>query len=366
MGVMTTIAVVQAGVSLYQAFNSKGSGIGDMLAAQTEMLVAIQKHLYVIGQQTEQIYRDVTWIKEQLPKIPSETARSVYALGSKSSILRANELLSEFTYDLERVGREKALFDIKKRAESLISELQTNRSALLSESNEASTPLLVALWDTELSLLMNCVEIDVSRILFALKSYKTWFSSTSKNILEPMIENLNQSIDDIITNQIKNEAKNNANNFGEIKVDCPSISDPRVVNFDCKVIWYNYLLTFEKSEFEGDIVKLIHYRDELYENGAPITSSQYENYVWKSTNNRHKKKMKVSKIEKFLKGSHWKKYTDYGKHDKFINEDKKASIKKLALLEKLCIYGNFYLLIKHALNTISQMEAEIVKWEEHA
>jgi len=363
MGLATTITVVQAGLQIYQALNSRGSGVGDLLSAQIEMLVQIRKYLSVIGQQTEQIYRDVTWIKEKLMTVPSETSRQVYSLGGKATILRTNELVGEYLYDVERFGREKALLEIQDRAERLLSELQQNRSALLSEPQEASIPILISLWDAELMLLLNCVEFDSSRTMFALDSYKTWFVSVFEKKVTPTMDQINLSLEEIVKSQEDAKRKNNTVGLGGF--DVSSCQNVREGIPKCNVHWTESTRNVSYIEFNGEIKELIDSRDQMFKDGAPVSQLHLVESRWSSSIVKRKKFLRANKIEALWDGLSNKfasTFTEDG-WGKYVNEENSKTESIVDLVETLCLYGNLWLLADNVIDSISDMQKEITDWE---
>ena len=357
----TTVAIVQGGLQIYQALNSKGSGIGGLLAAQTEMLRQIQKQITVIGEVTLEIYKDVNWIKDKLLTVPSETAREIYSLGGKASIIQAGEILYELTLDIDNVGRDSAVSGIKDRAEKIISELQTNRSALISEKQIGSIPLVSALWDIEITLLLSCVSFDASRILSANNIYRGWFNSCIIELIEPEIDRRNKKINDFNTS-IKNNAKyvNYKCRGNIVRTEChPSRF---VGGLLCSYSWTDYTWSSSPALVSDIWVKLLESGKQMIANGAPINSViEIKTYKWRFETKEGDAQAPV--YHDIAPRLYSELNSCFLEPNVFVEQEDTRTKEAEIQIEYLCLYGNLWLLAHKTINTIEKIEKEIEKWQ---
>ena len=197
MAIGTIITCAQVAISIYNATKPSDSGLGDLLAAQTRMLMAIQNQLNSLGELAAQIYTTLQEIEEDIDVLPIRVSEKVYQFRTSGAMLECSDIVSEFNMDVEIEGDKfKARQLMGDRPEQKLRNLNSARSTLMSIQNSSATATLCNAFDVELLMLTNLVDLDLTRILNTLESYERWFRHCKSETLESEIDTLSKKVEE--------------------------------------------------------------------------------------------------------------------------------------------------------------------------
>lgn len=169
--VTAALGIAQAGFSLYQMSRGGGGGIGKLLAAQMEMLIAINRQLQVISDTLMKVYEEIGEIRSTLNVMPQMVTQEVFRGQVRGAIGWGGAILETVEEVARTNGRYEATVRYESEARQALAAIRQPISFLANEASTANIPLVCLSWYAELQLMTNAVAYDPFRIRTAAQAY---------------------------------------------------------------------------------------------------------------------------------------------------------------------------------------------------
>jgi hypothetical protein len=170
------LVVAQAAVAVARLFSPAGPSVNDILAQQTEMLLAMYKQLEVVQAKLDEVLGRLDEIQKELGKLPDKIVQALNESTIKSLPTLYKELRQAYAEDTKRLGiaraREVRIGEFK---QAILNPLTAARTQLFQSDSPVNTPILALALHVEIGTRI-IVEDTVGRVSAALTAYGQWFT----------------------------------------------------------------------------------------------------------------------------------------------------------------------------------------------